>query len=90
MPAPANELIGPVLGLARLIALGRHPPGCLGDTALALSSATAVGVVHRVHGHSAHHRTAALPAPRPCLAQLAVLVLRIGQHSDGGCAPRQD
>lgn len=73
----------------RAVALGGLPPGCLRDAALLLAAPTAMWVVHAVHGHAPHTRAAPQPARGSRFPQLGVLVLRVGQHADGGQAARQ-
>ena len=82
---------GPVRARAvpRAVALGRLAPRRLRDAALGLAAPAAVRVVHAVHCHAAHAGAAPLPARGARLAELGVLVLRVGEHAHGGQAAAQ-
>src|SRR5713101_6125490 len=75
------------LVLARLVALGQHPPGayrilpCRG-----LSLAAAMRVVDRIHRDPAHRGPDSAPAYAPGLADRFQAVLLVADFADGGAA----
>src|ERR1700681_3128449 len=82
MTTPRDEL-GGALVAARLVALGRlaprrHRMAAAGSAALA----AAKRMVDRVHGDAAYRRHAALPAIAPCLADVDVGVVGVGNRTD--------
>src|SRR5262249_35127710 len=57
---------------------------------LALSLASAVWMVHRIHGHAADRGTDSLPAGPAGLAHGDVFVLGVAHFADGGLALQED
>ena len=71
-------------------ALGRFAPGADRQPPLALATATSMRVVYGVHGNAAGGGPNALPPICPRLALLDVLVLPVGDFSNGRSTSGQD
>src|SRR5690606_1464062 len=85
-----DELVGPLV-LPGLVTLGGHAPRSDGVriTLSRLALATAVRMIHRVHGDAADPRATPQPPASPGLADAHGAMLPVADDADGGAALEQ-